>query len=35
MKNTKVLVVNGPNISRLGVREPDIYGHTTYQELID
>jgi len=23
---TKVIVVNGPNLGRLGVRQPDVYG---------
>ena len=31
----KLLVVNGPNLNLLGIREPDIYGKNTYQDLID
>ena len=31
----RVLVLNGPNIDRLGTREPDIYGSTSYAELVD
>jgi 3-dehydroquinate dehydratase II len=31
----KVYVLNGPNLGRLGTRQVDIYGATTYDDLVD
>lgn len=29
----KLLIINGPNLNLLGIREPDIYGRSTYEDL--
>ena len=30
----KILIINGPNINLLGIREPEHYGKDTYDELV-
>jgi 3-dehydroquinate dehydratase-2 len=30
----RVLVLNGPNLGRLGVREPEVYGTASYEDLV-
>ncbi len=31
----RVWVLNGPNLGRLGAREPEVYGSTSYADLVD
>ena len=30
----KILIINGPNLNMLGIRQPEVYGYKTYQDLV-
>ena len=31
----KIMIINGPNLNMLGIREPDIYGSMNYKKLVE
>lgn len=31
----KILIINGPNLNLLGTREPEIYGNTSMQDVLE
>lgn len=35
MEDIKVMIINGPNLNLLGIREPQIYGRTSFEHFLE
>ena len=35
MHMKKIEIINGPNLNLTGIREPEVYGHTTMEEMVE
>ena len=33
-KNMKIIIINGPNLNLLGVRQPEVYGNRTFEDYL-